>query len=56
MNLAEIRKDIDHLDHEILRLLSKGLELGLRARRFKDMIYDPDREEQIRRRRSSLTD
>lgn len=55
MNLAEIRKDIDHLDHEILRLLSERLELGLRARKFKDTIYDPDREEQIRRRLSRIS-
>ncbi|MBN2244428.1 MAG: prephenate dehydratase [Candidatus Aminicenantes bacterium] len=50
MKLAQIRKNIDQIDDEILDLLSKRMELGLRAKKFKNTIQDKDREKQVLRR------
>jgi prephenate dehydratase/chorismate mutase len=47
MNLEEIRKNIDHIDREIMRLLNERLEFGLRSKKFKDSIYDEKRERQV---------
>jgi prephenate dehydratase/chorismate mutase/prephenate dehydratase len=47
MNLEKIRKKIDHIDHEILRLLNERIELGLRTKKFKESICDRERETQI---------
>ncbi len=47
MNLEKIRKNIDSIDREIIRLLNERLELGLRSKKFKDSIYDREREHQI---------
>lgn len=47
MNLEKIRKKIDHIDHEILKLLNERMELGLRTIKFKDSIYDKERETKI---------
>lgn len=47
MSLKTIRKKIDHIDHELLKLLNERTELGLRAKKFKDAIYDGEREAQI---------
>ncbi|MEM2963413.1 MAG: prephenate dehydratase [Candidatus Anstonellales archaeon] len=47
MNLDEIRKNIDQIDLEILRLLNKRNEFALRAKRFKKEIEDPRREQEV---------
>lgn len=47
MNLEEIRKNIDQIDYEILKLLNERIELSLRTRKFKDNIHDRERENQI---------
>ena len=47
MNLQKIRKNIDQIDIEILKLLNERIELALRTRKFKKAIHDKDREEQI---------
>jgi len=47
MSLEKIRDRIDFIDHEILRFLHERIELGLRTRRFKQDIYDKEREMQI---------
>ncbi len=47
MNLEEIRKKIDILDFEILRLLEERFELALMANRLKSNVYDEKREREI---------
>jgi len=47
MNLEEIRRKIDFLDFEILRLLEERFELALLAKNFKSNIYDEKREKEI---------
>ena len=47
MNLDKIRKQVDYIDHEILKLLNERMELGLRTKKFKNAIQDKDRETQI---------
>ena len=48
MNLYEIRKKIDLIDAEILRLLNKRMELVVRTKKLKKEIADPTREEELR--------
>ncbi len=50
MKLEQIRKKIDQIDDEILNLLGERMELGLRAKKFKKIIQDKDREQQVLRR------
>lgn len=47
MNLEEIRKKIDSLDFEILRLLEERFELALITKRLKSHVYDEKREKEI---------
>ena len=47
MNLETIRKKIDQIDLEIFELVNERIELGLRTRNFKGVIYDKEREAQI---------
>ena len=47
MGLSEIRKSIDLLDSEILKLLNHRMELVLMAKRFKDTIQDSQREKEV---------
>jgi prephenate dehydratase/chorismate mutase/prephenate dehydratase len=47
MNLETIRKKIDQIDHEIFKLVNERIELGLRIKKFKDAVYDKERETQI---------
>lgn len=47
MKLKDIRKDIDHLDARLLKLLNDRMELVLRAKRLKKQIEDNQREKQI---------
>jgi prephenate dehydratase/chorismate mutase len=50
MKLDEIRHRIDLIDSKILKLLNDRMEQGLLAKRFKDQIEDPRREEEIMER------
>jgi len=47
MGLKEIRKNIDSLDSEILKLLNKRMELVLMAKKFKTKIEDNEREKEL---------
>jgi prephenate dehydratase/chorismate mutase len=47
MSLDKIRKKIDQIDYEILKLLQERIELALRTRKFKEDIQDRKRETQI---------
>lgn len=47
MSLAEIRKNIDAIDAEILSLLHRRFRLALRTRSFKSLARDPSREREI---------
>jgi prephenate dehydratase/chorismate mutase/prephenate dehydratase len=47
MDLEKIREHIDHIDHEIIKLLNERMELGLRAKKFKRTIYDGERESRV---------
>ena len=53
MNIAEIRKEIDKLDNEIISLLEKRLALASQTKKFKTHIVDKEREEEILQRISS---
>lgn len=55
MGLDEIRRNIDLIDSEILRLLTVRMEQALRAARFKDRIEDRDRDEQVLHRARRLS-
>lgn len=54
MDLAEIRKEIDKLDDEIISLLEKRLALACQAKKFKTHIADKGREEEILQKISSV--
>ncbi|OPX95090.1 MAG: P-protein [Syntrophorhabdus sp. PtaU1.Bin002] len=47
MSLGDIRKRIDLIDYEIVKLLNERMEYALRLKRLKCGIFDPDREEQV---------
>ncbi len=47
MNLEKIRNRISEIDFEIIQLLNERMENSLRTSRYKDKIYDPEREEAI---------
>lgn len=47
MDLNEARKKIDLMDKELLKLLSKRMELGLRAKKLKKEISDTTREQEV---------
>jgi len=47
MSLENIRKKIDALDHDILKLLNERAELGLRTKKLKPAIHDDKREAEI---------
>lgn len=47
MSLQEMRKGIDAIDFEVLKLLNERMELAVRARRFKTGTKDPEREKQL---------
>lgn len=55
MDLQKIRNDIDSIDREILRLINERLELGLRTTKFKEDIYDKQRENQILEQLTALS-
>ncbi len=47
MDIDRIRKKIDEVDYEILKLINERIELGLQTRKFKSFIYDEKREKQV---------
>ena len=47
MDLNDIRKRIDMIDFEILKLLNSRLEYALRTKRFKTQITDQKRESEV---------
>jgi len=47
MNLDEIRKKVDTIDFQILKLLNTRMELALRSKKFKKAVEDPIREQEI---------
>ncbi len=47
MKLEEIRKKIDSIDQEMVRLLNERMELALRTKKHKQVIRDKERESQV---------
>ena len=47
MDLKEIRASIDATDYEIVKLLKRRMEYGLRLRRLKPAVEEPGREQQV---------
>ena len=47
MSLKEVRKKIDLIDSNILKLLNDRMELVLMSKRFKSQIEDKEREKEI---------
>jgi prephenate dehydratase/chorismate mutase/prephenate dehydratase len=47
MDLEEIRKSIDAIDYEIVKLLNRRLECALRVRRLKSGVVEPAREKEV---------
>ena len=54
MKLQDIRRKVDRIDRELLVLLHERMGLALRARRFKDEVVDPEREEAVLERAGNL--
>ena len=47
MTLDEIRKKLDHIDFQILKMLNTRMELGLKTKRLKVTIEDSERESEV---------
>ncbi len=47
MDLSDIRRKIDAIDFEILKLLNSRMEYGLRTKRFKKTVTDEKRESEV---------
>jgi prephenate dehydratase/chorismate mutase len=47
MELEEIRKKIDHIDVQLVKLLGERLEWAIRTKRHKKGLSDPEREKQV---------
>jgi len=47
MDLSDIRKKIDMIDFEILKLLNSRMEYGLRTKKFKRSVTDGKRESEV---------
>lgn len=54
MSLARVRKEIDQLDRELVKLLSKRMELALESKNYKIMIEDIGREQEVELNLKSL--
>ena len=50
MDLKQIRREIDWIDVQLLKLLRERLEMALRTRNFKQGIVDDEREQEVLRR------
>lgn len=57
MNIDDLRREIDRLDHELLRIFNERASLALQIGEIKKVlhlpVYDPDREKRIFARMSS---
>ncbi len=47
MDLKEIRRSIDATDYEIVKLLNRRMEYGLRLKRLKSSVAEPGREQEV---------
>ncbi len=47
MDLKKVRKEIDTIDFEILKLLNRRMELALTSKKFKKKVFDPEREKEV---------
>ena len=47
MDLKEIRRHIDVIDYEIVKLINRRLEHALRLKRLKSNVVEPDREKEV---------
>ncbi|MEW6748603.1 MAG: prephenate dehydratase [Candidatus Micrarchaeota archaeon] len=47
MELKELRRKIDGIDSEILKLLNQRLEYAVRSRKVKESVEDPEREKEV---------
>lgn len=47
MSLTRVRKDIDRIDREIVKLLGERMVLALESKKYKTKIEDSNREEEI---------
>lgn len=47
MSLNRIRKEIDNIDRELIKLLSQRMSLAIESKKFKQKIEDIGREEEI---------
>jgi prephenate dehydratase/chorismate mutase/prephenate dehydratase len=47
MDLGEIRKRIDLIDYEVVKLINQRMEYALRLKKLKGRISDPEREQQV---------
>ena len=47
MDLKEIRRSIDATDYEIVKLLNRRMEYGLRLKRLKSNVEEPGREQEV---------
>lgn len=47
MNLKEIRKQINRVDYDIVKLLNERLELALRTKKLKPKVLDEGREKEV---------
>jgi prephenate dehydratase/chorismate mutase len=54
MKLQDIRSQVDKIDRQLLVLLHERMGLALRARRFKEEVVDPEREEIVLERARRL--
>lgn len=47
MDLKKVRKEIDQIDFEILKLLNRRMEMALTSRKFKQEVADLEREKEV---------
>lgn len=47
MDLKEIRKSIDGIDYEVVKLLERRMEYALRLKRLKRSVAEPEREREV---------
>ncbi len=47
MNLEDIRKRLDKIDYQIIKLLDARMELALKSKKFKEKIEDVKREQEV---------
>ncbi len=47
MNLEKVRKEIDTIDFEIIKLIKRRMELALTSKKFKKKVFDPEREKKV---------